>query len=351
MKFQKFILFALVALTFGACNQKPAKTEAESNVKYFRSIQFSETPWDTEKGIHPLTAEEAKTINNYKFTTNEKGQLASLEFNRNNVLLGYGSLGAAKITYTYEGDKQLKHFFDDKNAPTKNGGASTFEYTLNADGMRVAMRFLDETGAPIENRNKIHNYVWNKLPDGMVQELRYNLAGTEVVMNEFCPFFELRFSYDEKGFLTRVANYKGDTLTNCTAENCGDIGVSYFLIKNNANGDVESFSVHNATGQLSNLYWGWAKRVTMVDQFGNDLETTQFDQDNEYLSGKNVPVTSYEYDEHGAVVKEIAMDKDKNVINNPGNGVAITVYKYDAEGHRIETLKYDKDNVVIAEKV
>jgi len=351
MKFQKFILFALVALTFNACNQKPAKTEAESNVKYFRSIQFSETPWDTEKGTHPLTAEEAKTINNYKFTYNEKGQLAALEFNRNNILLGYSQMGAAKITYTYEGDKQLKHFFDDKNAPTKNGGASTYEYTLNADGMRVAMRFLDETGAPIENRNKVHNFVWNKLPDGMVQELRYNLAGTEVVMNEFCPFFELRFSYDEKGFLTRVANYKGDTLTNCTAENCGDIGVSYFLIENNVSGDVESFSVHNAIGQLSNLYWGWAKRVTVLDQFGNDLETTQFDQDNEYLSGKNVPLTSYEYDEHGAVVKEIARNKDKKIINNPGNGVAITVYKYDAEGHRIETLKYDKDNAVVAEKV
>ncbi len=351
MKFQKFILFALVALTFNACNQKPAKTEAESNVKYFRSIQFSETPWDTEKGTHPLTSEEAKTINNYKFTYNEKGQLAALEFNRNNILLGYSQMGAAKITYTYEGDKQLKHFFDDKNAPTKNGGASTYEYTLNADGMRVAMRFLDETGAPIENRNKVHNFVWNKLPDGMVQELRYNLAGTEVVMNEFCPFFELRFSYDEKGFLTRVANYKGDTLTNCTAENCGDIGVSYFLIENNVSGDVESFSVHNATGQLSNLYWGWAKRVTVLDQFGNDLETTQFDQDNEYLSGKNVPLTSYEYDEHGAVVKEIARNKDKKIINNPGNGVAITVYKYDAEGHRIETLKYDKDNAVVAEKV
>jgi len=351
MKFQKFILFALLAVTISACNQKPAKTEAESNVKYFRSIQFSESPWDTEKGTHALTAEEAKTINNYKFTYNEKGQLTSLEYNRNNVLLDYGSLGAAKITYTYEGNKQLKHFFDDKNVATKNGGAFTSEYTLNDEGMRIAMRFLDETGAPIENRNKIHNYVWKKLPDGMVQELRYNLAGTEVVMNEFCPFFELRFSYDEKGFLTRVANYKGDTLTNCTAENCGDIGVSYFLIKNNTNGDVESFSVHNATGQLSNLYWGWAKLTTVVDQFGNDLERTQFDQDNEYLSGKNVPVTSYEYDEHGAVIKEIAMDKDKKIINNPGNGVAITVYKYDAEGRRIETVKYDKDNVVVPEKV
>ena len=32
-----------------------------------------------------------------------------------------------------------------------------------------------------------------------------------------------------------------DTLYNCTAENCGDIGVSYFTFSPNENGDVENF--------------------------------------------------------------------------------------------------------------
>lgn len=350
MKFNKFILFALVALIVSACNQKPAKTEADSNVKYYRGILFSETPWDTEKGTHPLTAEEAKTINNYKFTTNENGQLASVEYNRNGVLLDYSSIGAAKVTYTYEGDKQIKHFFNEKDEPAKNGGASAFEYTLNESGIRIALRFLDENGAPIENRNKVHNFKWNKLPDGMIQELRYNLAGEEVVMNEFCPFYELRFSYDVNGFVTRMANYKGDTLYNCTAENCGDIGVSYFLFENNENGDLLNFSVHNASGQLSNLYWGWAKRTNIVDANGYTIESTQFDQDNEFLGGKSLPVTKSEYDEHGALVKRISMDKDKNIANNPGDGVAITVYKYDEQGRRIETVQYDKDEVLVVKK-
>lgn len=350
MKFNKFILFALVAFGLNACNQKNAKIEADRNVKYYRSLQFSETPWDTEKGTHELTAEEAKTINNYKFTFNEKSQLVSVEFNRNNILLGYSSFGSAKITYTYEGDKQLKRFFDDKNVATKNGGASAFEYTLNDSGLRIAMRFLDENGAPVENRNKVHNFKWNKLPDGMIQEVRFNLAGEDMVMNEFCPFYELRFSYDEKGFVTRVANYEADTLTNCTAENCGDIGVSYFLLKNNEYGDVESFSVHNTIGQLSNLYWGWAKRNSVVDENGYVLEAIQYDQDNEYLGGKNVPVTKSVYDEHGALVKQVSLDKDKNIINNPGNGVAIIKYVYDEAGRRTETLQYDKDEVLVVKK-
>lgn len=350
MKIYKLLLIVAIALGFSACNQKPAKTAADSNVKYYRGLQFSETPWDTEKGSRELSAEEAKTINNYKFTFNEKGQLASIEYNRNNVLLDYSSMGAAKVTYTYEGDKQIKHFFDEKNVATKDGGATAFEYTLNETGMRTAMRFLDENGAPIENRNKIHNYKWNKMPDGMIQEVRYNLAGEDVVMNEFCPFHELRFSYDANGFATRVANYSADTLTNCTAENCGDIGVSYFQLENNELGDVLTFSVHNTIGQLSNLYWGWAKQTSVVDKNGYVLESTQFDQDNEYLGGKNVPVTKMEYDEHGALVKRISMDKDKNVVNNPGDGVAITKYVYDEQGHRTETLKYDKNEVPVVTK-
>lgn len=351
MKLYNLVLCAVIALGLISCNQKPKQSAEQDLVSYYRSIQFSETPWDTEKGTHALTADEAKTINNYKFTFNEKKQLVSVEFNRNNILLGYSSFGAAKITYTYEGDKQLKRFFNDKNEPTKNGGASTLEYTLNESGLRVAMRFLDEAGAPVENRNKIHNFTWTKLPDGMVQELRYNLAGEEVVMNEFCPFYELRFSYDENGYVTRMANYKADTLYNCTAENCGDIGVSYFLFENNKDGDLLNFSVHNASGQLSNLYWGWAKRVNVVDANGYVIESTQFDQDNEFLGGKNLPVSQSEYDEHGALVKRVSMDKDKNIANNPGDGVAITKYTYDAEGRRIETLKYDKDEVLVVAKV
>jgi hypothetical protein len=350
MKFSKLILVLLVAWGINACTQKAAKKEAGDNEKYYRSIQFSETPWDTEKGTHPITAEEAKTVNNYKFTYNEKNQLVSVEYNRNNILLDYSSIGAAKVTYTYEGNKQIKRFLNEKGEAVKNGGATVFEYTLDESGIRIDMRYLDENNAPVENRNKINNYKWKKLADGMVQELRYNLAGESVVMNEFCPFYELCFSYDQNGFVTRMANYQADSLYNCTAENCGDIGVSYFLFENNAAGDLLSFSVHNASGQSSNLYWGWSKRLNVVDQNGYVLESTQFDQDNEYLGGKNLPITKSEYDEHGALIKRVSMDKDKNIANNPADGVAITKYTYDEQGHRTETLKFDKDEVLVPNK-
>jgi YD repeat-containing protein len=75
-----------------------------------------------------------------------------------------------------------------------------------------------------------------------------------------------------------------------------------------------------------------------------------FDQDDEYLGGKGIPVTQTVYDDHGAPVKRISMDKDRNVINDPNSGVAITEYKYDEAGRRIETLIFDKEGNPVEKK-
>jgi YD repeat-containing protein len=331
------------------CKPKTTATGPE-NVQYFRSLLFSETPWDMERGSYSITADQAKSINNYKFTFDDNKRLLSVEYNRNGVLLDYSSMGAAKVTYEYKDSLQVKHFYNQNGEPIERDGAIVFEYTLDQNGMRTGMRFLDKEGKPVENRNKIHNWVWTKMPDGMIRELRYNLAGDSVVMNPFCPFYELRFSYNDKGYVTRLANFDHDTLYNCTAENCGDIGVSYFLFDLNDAGDVLQFSVHNTTGRMSNLYWGWSKRVNKVDENGNVTETAMFDQDDEYLGGKNVPVTQMVYDEHGAVLQRINMDKDRQVINSPADGVAYTAYTYDEQGRRTGTERLDKDKVKVEEK-
>lgn len=352
MKLKLIIFYSITALIMSSvllsCNPKASVKTSEAVVKHFRFIQFSETPFDTEKGTHPLTEKEAQTINNYKFTYDEQARLNSIEFCRGDEILSYGSMrGAAIIKYTYEDNKQIKHFFNEANEQIESAGVYSAVYTIDSNGFRTGLEFFDKNGNPVENRNNINRYTWSKLENGYIKELRYNLANEETIMNPFCPFYELRFEYDNKGYVTRMMNYEADTLYNCTAENCGDIGVSYFEFKNNDNGDLLSFSVHNTVGQLSNLYWGWAKRINKVDANGYNIETAMFDQDDEYLSGKNVPVTQYVYDDHGALIETRSLDQDRNIINNPNNGVAIVEYKYDEIGNRIETLKFDKDRVAV----
>lgn len=353
MKSRK-IIFGTLALALliavSSCTGNAKKSNLSSGVEYYRALQFSESPYDLEKGSHPLSQEEAKKVNSYKFTYDDSGRLLSVEFVRNDVLLGYSSMGgAAKITYDYTDGRQIKHYFNSKNEPIESSKVYTAEYSLNENGIRTGLKFFGKNGEPVENNNKIHSYVWSILENGMVKELRYNLENKETVMNPFCPFYELRFTYNDKGYVTRMANYMGDTLYNCTAENCGDIGVSYFAFTPDENGDVEAFSVFNVFGQMSNLYWGWSKRLNKYDENGYTLETAYYDQDNEYVGGKNVPVTQYTYDEHGAVTETKSLDKDRNLINNPENGVALIVYKYDELGNRTETLRYDKDQKLVTE--
>ena len=352
MKLTKLTLTVTMALILGiaivSCTGKSSQKVTHSGIEYYRNLQFSETPYDIEKGTHPLTADQAKTVNSYKFTYDNSGHLLSVEFGRNNVLLGYSSMqGAAKITYDYSTNMQIKKYFDKDNKPIESGGVFASEYMLDNNGNRTGLMFLGKDGSMIENRNKIHSWTWSKLPDGMIKELRYNLDGDEAVMNSTCPFYELRFSYNDKGYTTKMANYKADTLYNCTAENCGDIGVSYFAFSPNQLGDVDTFAVYNVFGQMSNLYWGWSKRINKYDENGYVLETIYIDQDNEYVGGKLVPVTRYAYDSHGAVIEVKSMDKEGNLINSPDTGVATIEYKYDELGNRTETLRFDKDHVPV----
>ena len=349
----RLFLISIIAGGLLACTGKTGNVgePKHSGVEYYRSLQFSETPYDIEKGIHRLTDGQAKTVNSYKFTYDDKGRLLSVEFVRNGILLGYSSMdGAAKIVYDYVDNKQIRHFFDKDNNPIESGGVFKEEYTLDSKGNRTGLRFYGKDGSPVENENKIHSWVWSILPDGMVRELRYNLANEEVVMNPFCPFYELRFTYNDKGYVTRMANYKADTLYNCTAENCGDIGVSYFVFEPNEHGDLMSFSVFNVNGRMSNLYSGWSKRINTFDENGYVLETVIYDQDNELLSGKGVPVIRNTYDEHGALIQSKNLDKDRQVVNHPVSGVAVTEYKYDEAGQRTETLRFDKDGVPVKVK-
>jgi hypothetical protein len=355
MKTNKFLFFSglAIALSIGFLSCKSGNSSQTSdNVKHYRQILFSETNFDNITGNHEITAGEAKTINNYKFTLDDKKRPVTIEYCRDTVLLGYGSTDAPKIVITYTDTTEIRLYFDKDNKPQEiEGKVFKSVYKLDKNGMRTGLKFYDKEGKQVENRNKIASYTWSKLPDGMVKENRFNLAGKEVIMNEFCPFYELRFSYDDKGFVKRMANYQADTLYNCTAENCGDIGVSYFAFALSDKGDLKEFSVHNASGKPSNLYWGWSKFVNQVDSLGYVTETAFWDQDLEYLSGKKVPVHQYKYDTHGARIEEIAMDGNRNIINDPNSGIAIKEFKYNELGFPTDTVKYDNKRIEIKKNI
>jgi hypothetical protein len=335
------ILLAFALSVFmSSCTSKP-KDAASENVKHFRHLQFSETSFDIAKGSYPITAEEAKTINNYTFTYNEDGKPVSIVYMRGDQVLGYSEMGFARLEVTFTDSTEVHRFFDKESKPVESDGVYAFVYKLDKNGNRIGLTFLDKDGKPASNRNSIASYIWKVLPDGMVQEKRYNKDNVEVIMNPFCPFFELRFSYDQNGYCTRMANYMADTLYDCTAENCGEVGVSYFSFVNNDKGGLTQFSVFNSHGQMSNLYWGWSKFVNTLDENGNVTETFYWDQDNEPLGGKTNPLIVNQYDEHGSLVERKFLDKDRKLVLREGPKAAAIKFTYDEIGNPKDTTFFD----------
>jgi hypothetical protein len=333
------LIFALTLLiVLSACN---SGGNSGSNVKYYRHIMFTETNYDQYKGTHPITAQEAANINHYRFTYDTKGRLTEVSFMRGDSLLSYpNGIPASRVQIDYTDSTETQHYFDKDNKPKIEDGIFANVYKLNKDGLRIGLKFVNKEGLQIPDRDSVFYFTWKVLPDSMVKENRYNIKGVETIRNKFCPFYELRFSYNKKGYPVRLANYMADTLYNCTAENCGEIGVSYFDFKTNDEGDLLEFAVHNASGRSSNLYGGWSKFVTTVDANGYVTERVFFDQDNEYVGGKRNPITVNSYDEHGAVTEMKLMDKDHKLWANPA-GVAAFKYVYNKTGNPIDTLKFN----------
>jgi hypothetical protein len=345
-RFLQLLIIASIAILLGSCAQKGNQVAEFEKVQHYRQILFSETPWDVIQGSYKITAEEAKTTNNYKFTYDDTQHLIEIDFCRGDSLLDDSDLGASKVVITYLENKEIRHYFDKNNEPkTVNGEVFKAVYEMDEAGFKTGLKFYGKDSLPIENRNKIGYYTWSQTKDSMIKENRFTLAGKETVMNEFCPFYELRFSYDDRGFVKRMANYMADTLYDCTAENCGSIGVSYFLFNISDKGDLLEFSVHNTSGQMSNLFWGWAKFTQKFEKNGYVTERAMYDQDNEFLGGKSVPIRQYTYDETGLMLEEKCLDGNYQLMNNPSDSVAVKQFKYDNFGVKLETTLFDKDMV------
>lgn len=340
-------MIAFSAMLMSSCKNNQPENESKEpmplKVQYFRHLQFTETPYDITKGIYELSAEEAKTVNNYKFSYDEKNRLVSIEFNRNNILLPYGRAAAAKVLISYTDSTEIHSYFNHKNEQIESyNKVYQSVYSLNEKGERTGLSFRNAKGEQIENANKIATYVWEVLPDGMVKENRFDLAGKETVLNESCPFYELRFSYDANGYVTRMANYIDDELYNCTADNCGDDGVSYFTFESNEKGSLLDFKVFNLEGKYSNLFFGWARFTLQVDSLGYVTERVYYNEDEQYMKTTSAPIMQYTYDAYGAITEIRMLDEKREPFESEKSKAAIIKYTYNEQGFPTDTVRLNK---------
>jgi hypothetical protein len=340
----RFFIAVIFVTGLYSCRSKENKFRLHQGVEYYRHIKFSESPYDIETGTYPISPEEAATINNYKFTYDDNGRLASVEYGRGDQRFDYSSMnGVAKVVYEYNGNMQTKFFYNNSSEPVELDGIFAWEYALDNEGNRVQMMFLGRDGSMIEDNNGIHFWNWTRLPDGTIKETRGNLKDEEVVLSSLYPFYELRFTYDENGYITRMANFRNDSLYNCTAESCGEGGVAYFTFSPDESGNVGKIEIFNKEGQRS-THLGWSQCVLKYDKDGNVTQRSFLDVNDEPVTGEQMPVIMYDYDEHGALTEIRNYGAVEELKNNPLTGAAITRYTYDDAGRLKSTHFYDSEN-------
>ncbi|HEX2977303.1 MAG TPA: hypothetical protein VHO68_15310 [Bacteroidales bacterium] len=201
MKSVNRVLFLMVtcALALFSCREKKQSPEKHTGVEYYRNILPLFSFYDTEHGIGKLPEQEAKPLKSYKFVWDDAGKLLSVEYTKNDTLIFSPLLDAAKIKYAYDGQMQIKFFFDSGEQPIEIDSIFAYQYSSNSSGERAGMMFLDKNGVMVNNSKGIHAWVWSRLDDGTIKETRFSLEGQEILP-------EARLVYNEKGELKEIRN-------------------------------------------------------------------------------------------------------------------------------------------------
>ena len=151
-------LLTLIAFAFilGSCNQEAPKEDDKENIKHYRQLLFTETPWDPIRGTHEISAKEALLVNSYAISYDDSDRIVQVTFGRGDSLLPKSRLGAAKVMMTYKDNLETRTYFDINGDPkTVNGEVFKSVYTMDEKGFRTGLKFYDTAGAPMENRNML----------------------------------------------------------------------------------------------------------------------------------------------------------------------------------------------------
>lgn len=193
----------IVLLCLACASSLAGGAAAAAGERYFAQLIYNHvTPQIEMRGVHPLTEQEAKTTPHYLFRYDENGRLVEIQRHhpeswKQHPLTHMGKV--VRIAVSYAPGREERRFFDADGKPMRNIRAVAREvYTIDADGFRSALQFLDEEGQPMESNWKIARYAWERRGD-LVIERRFDKAGRPVAVSTYFPFQTTAIRYGANG--------------------------------------------------------------------------------------------------------------------------------------------------------
>ncbi len=309
--------------------------------EYFSTLAFRESPYADIRGVVELNEAEAWNRNHYRFAYDRDGRLIEMSFRLRDALrpLNHTAnylIRSPKIVVTYEGDKEIRMFFDEHERPVATAGSVYREvYTLDDLGQRAELRFYNREGEPIESNWSIASYHWTTNPDGSVIETRFDSQGEPAWMRPGLHFGRVRLEYDAKGFLAvmQYVNEQGAFVENET-------GAAQDKLRYGQSGTLVSWNVLDGRseakcGNSPNVAHG----LPTHDQYGYEIGLSFLDEKgarirNRYGFGGSRAM----YDQFGNMVRRETIDEHDNPLVVEGRGYFGYTFAYDRSGLMLQSF-------------
>lgn len=380
-----FLAFLALGQVFAEMPNLPPLKEA-SYVEYFSTLPFRESPFANVVGIHPITREEARNRNHYRFEYDARHRPIRITFMLGNTPRPTNHTAnfffrTTRMDISYEQGREVRTFFDRFGNPALARGVYKEIYEFDEAGYRKRLTFENADGTRAQSGWGIAEYRWRIDKDGTVIELHFNLEGDTVVKRPNLTFYTLRLHYGPHGWLSLMENYgpDGEALVNNTMNAAQD------KLDYDANGDMRAWNVFdenrlrvrgnspgvhkglrdfNEYGHIVRTYYedengdrmgsayGWGESTTSYDTFGNILErwTHTFDG-SERAINERLQYSGWkrEWDETGLLElsRRYFLADGKSPAIHANIGAHFIRFEYDDSGNRTRLLHYDAEGNLI----
>lgn len=281
---------------------------------YYSTVPFRETPFADMIGINPLSEQEARSRNHYRFEYDRAGRLIRCGFYLKDQLRDLNHTAnhfflAPLIKIAYSDGQEHRRFFD-KHGNRIEVRGEIFEevYELDEKGRRVGLRFKNKQGNWIQNAWDIAEYTWDILPDGRVIEERFDEQGNLVSIRPGFHFYRIRFHYDHRGMLALMQNINelGQLVEN-------DSGAAQDKIEYDEHGNVIAWNVLDKHDQLTRGNSpDVARGVMTYDEYGYEIGIRHEDEHgNLIVNAYGFCMSKTEFDQFGNMKARTFLNAEK----------------------------------------
>lgn len=156
-KMKKLILILFLGISLSSIAQ---------STKYYRQLRYNHvSPFIEIAGIYPIEINTANKTSHYIFKYDTSGRVSEIINNHYHTekVHPLASLGAYKVVFAYEDNKEIRIFYNPNNKRiTNDRGVYKDTYLLDANNVKKQLNFYDLDDKTIESNWKITEYRWQQ---------------------------------------------------------------------------------------------------------------------------------------------------------------------------------------------